>query len=124
MSKKKEITINTRVDATLHKQMIEKANAYFNGNLSALIRCASVKYSEASTGPELDNQLIAVVESAIKIIRRIGTNHNQVARNINEKMKLSHLAFTSNDLLPFSQFSGELKTVEDMLRYLYNMIKE
>ena len=42
MSMKKEIATNTIFDATLHKQMIEKANACFNDNLSALIRCASV----------------------------------------------------------------------------------
>lgn len=124
MSTKKVITINTRVDETLHKQMLEKAAIYFNGNLSALIRCASVKYSEASQPTEPNHQLVAVMESAIKVIRRIGINHNQVARNINEKMKLSHLAFTSNDLLPFSQFGDELKTVENMLQYLYNMIKQ
>ena len=36
---KKEI--NTKVDMTLHKQMIEKGNAYFNGYLKVPIRCTS-----------------------------------------------------------------------------------
>lgn len=126
MSKKKEITINTRVDATLHKQMIEKANAYFNGNLSALIRCASLKYSEdASTSEpsETNPQLIALISTAIKKIDRIGVNHNQATKCINEKMKMSPLAFTANDLLPFSQFGGDMKTIQEMLRYLYDMLK-
>ena len=30
MSKKKEITINTRVDETIHRLMREKAATYFN----------------------------------------------------------------------------------------------
>ena len=126
MSKKKEITINTRVDETTYKQMREKAATYFKGNMSALIRCATLKYSEEAVTAEptgTNPRLIALISTAIKKIDKIGVNHNQAVKCINEKMKMSPLAFTANDLLPFSQFAGDMKTIQDMLRYLYEMLK-
>ena len=130
MSKKKEITINTRVDETIHRQMREKASTYFRGNISALIRCASLKYSEEVTSSEpseTNPRLISLISTAIKKIDRIGVNHNQavkcINKCINEKMKMSPLAFTAHDLVPFSQFSGDMKTIQEMLHYLYEMLK-
>lgn len=126
MSKKKEITINTRVDETIHRQMREKAATYFGGNMSALVRCASLRYSEeimSSETTEANLRLIALISTAIKKIDKIGVNHNQAVKCINEKMKMSPLAFTANDLLPFNQFGGEMKIIQDMLRYLYEMLK-
>ena len=126
MSKKKEITINTRVDETIYKQMREKAATYFKGNMSALIRCATLKYSEEAVTAEptgTNPRLIALISTANKKIDKIGVNHNQAVKCINEKMKMSPLAFTANDLLPFSQFGGEMKIIQDMLRYLYEMLK-
>ena len=126
MSKKKEITINTRVDETTYKQMREKAATYFKGNMSALIRCATLKYSEEAVTaepPGTNPRLIALISTAIKKIDKIGVNHNQAVKCINEKMKMSPLAFTANDLLPFSQFGGDMKSIQEMLRYLYEMLK-
>ncbi|MBD5287437.1 MAG: hypothetical protein HDS27_07925 [Bacteroides sp.] len=126
MSKKKEITINTRIDETIHRQMHEKAATYFKGNMSALIRCATLKYSEEAVTAEptgTNPRLMALISTAIKKIEKIGVNHNQAVKCINEKMKMSPLAFTANDLLPFSQFGGDLKTIQEMLRYLYEMLK-
>ncbi|MDE6650720.1 MAG: hypothetical protein K2K45_12410 [Muribaculaceae bacterium] len=126
MSKKKEITINTRVDETIHRQMREKAAAYFKGNMSALIRCATLKYSEDVPTSELsedNHRLTALISTASKKIDKIGVNHNQVVKCINEKMKMSPHAFTANDLLPFNQFGSDMKIIQDMLRYLYEMLK-
>ena len=126
MTKKKEITINTRVDETIHRQMREKAATYFGGNMSALVRCASLKYSEdvtASENTDTNPQLIALISTIMKKIDKIGVNHNQVVKCINEKMKMSPLAFTANDLLPFSQFGKDLKSIQEMLCYLYEMLK-
>ena len=125
MSKKKEITINTRVDETIHRQMREKAAAYFNGNISALIRCATLRYTEEATTAEPSGttpQLIALISTMMKKIDKIGVNHNQAVKCINEKMKMSPLAFTANDLLPFNQFAGDMKIIQEMLRYLYDML--
>jgi len=124
MPTKKGITINTRVDETLHKQMREKAATYFGGNISALVRCASLKYSEEVQLSEPNNNLTDVMEAALKQVRKIGTNHNQAVRCVNEKMKMSPLAFLPSDLSPFIKFSERLKTVESMLSCLHNMIKE
>ena len=126
MSKKKEVTINTRVDETIHRQMREKAATYFGGNMSALIRCASLKYSEEVTSSETTEtnpQLIALISTVMKKIDKIGINHNQVVKCINEKMKMSPLAFTANDLLPFNQFGRDVTIIQEMLRYLYEMLK-
>ncbi len=124
MPTKKEITINTRLNIEDHKQMRKKADSYFGGNMSALVRCASLKYSEEVQPSEPNSNLIDVMDAALKQIRKISTNHNQAVKCINEKMKMSPLAFLSSDLRPFNEFTEQLKTVEDMLRYLHNMIKE
>ncbi len=124
MSNKKQITINTRLNVDDHKQMRQRADTYFGGNMSALVRCASLKYTEDAQSSEPNGNLTDVMEAALKQIRKIGTNHNQAVKCINEKMKMSPLAFLPSDLLPFNEFAESMKTVEDMLRYLYNMIKE
>lgn len=123
MSNKKEITINTRLNDADHKEMRKKADAYFGGNLSALVRCASLKYTEDVLPSEPNSNLTDVMEAALKQIRKIGNNHNQAVKCINEKMKMSPLAFLPSDLRPFNEFTEQLKTVEDMLRYLYNIVK-
>ncbi len=123
MPTKKEITINTRLNVNDHKKMREKADTYFGGNMSALVRCASLKYSEEMQLSEPNNNLTDVMEAVLKQVRKIGTNHNQAVRCVNEKMKMSPLAFLPSDLRPFNEFTDQLKTMEDMLRYLYNMIK-
>ena len=81
----------------------------------------SRSYDYGTKGTNL--RLIALVSTAIKKIEKIGVNHNQAVKCINEKMKMSPLAFTPNDLLPFSQFGGDLKTIQEMLRYLYEILK-
>ncbi|MDE7419255.1 MAG: hypothetical protein K2N35_03510, partial [Muribaculaceae bacterium] len=111
---------------TIHRQMREKAATYFKGNMSALIRCATLRYTQEATTTEpigTNPRLIALISTAIKKIDKIGVNHNQVVKCINEKMKMSPLAFTANDLFPLSQFGGDLKTIQEILRYLYEMLK-
>ncbi len=124
MSNKKGITINTRLNKADHKEMRKKADTYFGGNMSALVRCASLKYSEDVQPSEPNHEETYVMDAILKQIRKIGTNHNQAVKSINEKMKMSPLAFLPSDLRPFNEFTDQLKTVENMLRYLYNMIKE
>jgi len=123
MPTKKEITINTRLNEADHEQMREKADTYFGGNMSALIRCASLKYSEEVAHSEPNSKLTDVMEAALKQIRKISTNHNQAVKCINEKMKMSPLAFLPSDLRSFNEFAESMKTVENMLRYIYNIIK-
>ncbi len=124
MTTKKEITINTRLNVDDHKQMRDKADTYFGGNMSALVRCASLKYSEEVQPSEPNTNMTDAMEAILKQIRKIGFNHNQAVKCINEKMKMSPLAFLPADLHPFNEFAESMKTVENMLRCLHNMIKE
>lgn len=57
-----------------------------------------------------------------KHVKKTGVNVNQVAKCINEKMKLSPHAFTANDFLPFRRFCDELNTVQEMSKHLYNLL--
>ena len=61
MATKKEITINTRLNIDDHKQMREKADTYFGGNMSALVRCASLKYSKEMQLSKPNNNLTDVM---------------------------------------------------------------
>lgn len=115
MPAKKQITLNIRVDETLHTEMLAKAKTYFKGNLSALIRCASVNYSEKPVTTEPNLQINALIATAIRKIDKIGVNHNQIAKHINEKMKMSPMAFLSSDLQSFADFGNELREVKDIL---------
>lgn len=81
------------------------------------------KNSEDIQPSESNHEVTDVMEAALKQIRKIGINHNQAVKCINEKMKMSPLAFLPSDLRPINEFTEQLKTVEDMLRYLYNMVK-
>lgn len=122
MSDKKTIIIRFRVDEKIHTEMQTKADEYFNGNLSALIRCATIQYN-GKQGADCENpQMIALLNSALKLIGRIGTNSNQVVKHINEQQKTFPLSLRASDLLPFSQYCNDWVTVQDMLKYLYNLI--
>lgn len=122
MSDKKTIIIRFRVDENIHKEMQAKADEYFSGNLSALIRCATLQYNEKKGAVSEHPQMIALLNSALKLIGRIGTNSNQVVKHINEQQRMFPLSLRASDLLPFSQFHDDWATVQDMLKYLYNLI--
>ncbi len=122
---KKERTIKFRLDDEMHSLIFDKATDGFDGNISSFLRCAAVTYSGdpikfQSTGT--DNRIIGLLNSIDKQENKIGVNLNQVVKAINEKMKMSPLAFSGTDLLPFSQFCKELKTVQEMYRYIYDIL--
>ena len=122
MSDKKTIIIRFRVDERIHKEMQTKADEYFTGNLSALIRCAAIRYHEEQVADRENPQIIALLNSALKLIGRIGTNSNQIIKHVNEQQKKFPLSLRASDLLPFSQFCDDWATVQNMLKYLYNLI--
>lgn len=121
MSDKKTIIIRFRVDERIHKEMQTKADEYFSGNLSALIRCATIQYNEKQYTERENPQMIALLNSTLKLIGRIGTNSNQIIKHINEQQRMFPLSLRASDLLPFSQFHDDWVTVQDMLKYLYNL---
>lgn len=121
----KDRTIKLRVDNDLHSLITGKAADGFDGNISAFLRCAAVTYSGdiiQSQNTGADNRIIGLLTSIEKQENRTGVNVNQVAKCINEKMKLSPYAFSASDLSPFSQFCKELKTVQEMYRYIHDIL--
>lgn len=121
----KDRTIKLRVDNDLHTLIAGKAADGFDGNISAFLRCAAVTYSGdiiQSQNTGADNRIIGLLTSIEKQENRIGVNVNQVVKAINEKNKLSPYAFTANDLSPFSKFCKELNTVQEMYRYVYDIL--
>lgn len=121
----KDRTIKLRVDNDLHTLIAGKAADGFDGNISAFLRCAAVTYSGdtiQSQYTRVDNRIIGLLTSIEKQYNRTGINVNQVVKAINEKMKLSPYAFSASDLSPFSQFCKELKTVQEMYRYIHDIL--
>lgn len=122
MPDKKSITIKIRVDSQTHAEMKSRADRYTDSNLSAFIRCATLKYNEEPVADRDNPRMIALIKSAIKLIERIGTNTNQVAKHINEQQKMNPYSLRGAYLLPFGQFCEGTDKIQQMLTYLYNMI--
>jgi len=118
----KSETIKIRVDSQTLSEIQSRADRYTNGNLSAFVRCATLQYNEKQVAERENPQMIASLNSALKLIGRIGTNSNQVIRHINEQQKMFPLYLKASDLLPFRQFHNDWTTVQDMLKYLSNLI--
>lgn len=118
----KSITIKIRIDSQTYSEIRSRADRYTDGNLSAFVRCATLKYSEQPVADRDNPRMIALIKSAIKLIERIGTNTNQIAKHINEQQKMSPYSLRAADLLPFGQFCEGTDKIQQMLKYLYNMI--
>ena len=88
MTDKKSITIKIRVDSQTHAEIQSRADRYTDGNLSAFVRCATLKYEEQPITDHDNPRMFALIKSAIKLIERTGTNTNQVAKHINEQQSL------------------------------------
>lgn len=111
-----------RVDSQTHAEMQSRADRYTDGNLSAFVRCATLKYEEQPMADRDNPRMIALIKSAIKLIERTGTNTNQVAKHINEQQKMNPYSLRAADLLPFGLFCEGTDKIQQMLTYLYNMI--
>ena len=123
----KDKVIKVRLSEDIHKQIVGKAEKDFDGNISGLIRWAAVsciKATPQSVNSDKDNRIIGLLTSINKGESKIGVNLNQIAKAINEKMKLFPESFTAYDLSPFRQFSDDMKIVQDMYRYIYKLLVE
>lgn len=118
----KSITIKIRVDSQTHVEMQSRADRYTDGNLSAFVRCATLKYNEQPVADSDNPRMIALIKSAIKLIEKTGTNTNQVAKHINEQQKMNPYSLQAADLLPFGLFCEGTDKIQQMLTYLYNMM--
>lgn len=121
----KDKIIKVRLSEDINKQIVKKAEKDFDGNISCFIRWAAVsciKVTPQSVNSDKDNRIIGLLTSINNGNSKIGVNLNQTAKAINEKMKLFPESFTAKDLSPFRQFCDDLKTVQEMWRYMYNLL--
>jgi len=116
----KTIIIRLRVDEATAKAIRSKANSYFNGNISACICCATLKYEGEVTPSPATSEIKAVLSAILRQLKKIGTNLNQTAHQINERMKVSPYGLSASDIQPFVFFRNDLSTIWEHI----NQIKE
>ena len=113
-----------RVDAETLNQMQLVAEKHFNGNLSAFIRCATLSYkSESQTKVTVNPRVTALLTSVNRQLSKIGTNVNQITRQINEKMKGNPRKLSAADLSPFIEFLENLQNIKDLFGEIKEILK-
>ncbi len=106
-------------DATA-KAIRTKADSHFKGNISACIRCATLQYNGEVTLPTANSETTALLSAILRQLKKIGTNVNQTAYQINERMKVSPYGLSASDIQPFVFFRNDLSAIWEHL----NQIKE
>ncbi len=119
-SNNKTIIIRLRVDAATANAIRTKADSLFNGNISACIRCATLQYNREATPSLANSEIAASLTAILRQLKKIGTNVNQTARQINERMKVSPYGLSASDIQPFVLFRNDLSAIWEHL----NQIKE
>ena len=119
-SNNKTIIIRLRVDEATAKAIRAKADKHFNGNISACIRCATLQYDGEATPSSVNSEIPALLSAILRHLKKIGTNVNQTAHQINERMKVSPYGLSASDIQPFVFFRNELSAIWEHL----NQIKE
>lgn len=119
-SNNKTIIIRLRVDEATAKAIRAKADNHFNGNISACIRCATLKYDGEATPPSTNSETTALLTAILRQLKKIGTNINQTAHQINERMKVSPYGLSASDIQPFVLFRKDLSAIWEHL----NQIKD
>ncbi len=97
-----------------------KADSLFNGNISACIRCATLQYKGEVAPSPATSEITALLTAILRQLKKIGTNVNQTARQINERMKMSPYGLSTSDIQPFVFFRNDLSAIWEHL----NQIKE
>ncbi len=119
-SNNKNIIIRLRVDEVTAKAIRTKADSLFNGNISAYIRCATLQYDGEVTPSSANSEITALLTAILRQLKKIGTNVNQTAHQINERMKVSPYGLSASDIQPFVLFRKDLSAIWEHL----NQIKE
>jgi len=119
-SNNKNIIIRLRVDEGTAKVIRAKADSHFNGNISACIRCATLQYNGKVTPSPATSEITALLSAILRQLKKIGTNVNQTARQINECMKVSPYGLSASDIQPFVLFRNDLSAIWEHI----NQIKE
>lgn len=119
-SNNKNIIIRLRVDEATANAIRAKAESHFNGNISACIRCAALQYDGEAAPSSANSEITALLSAILRQLKKIGTNVNQTAHQINELMKVSPYGLSASDIQPFVLFRKDLSTIWEDL----NQIKE
>ena len=119
-SNNKTIIIRLRVDEATAKAIRTKADSHFNGNLSACIRCATLQYDGEATPSLANSETTALLTAILRQLKKIGTNVNQTAHQINERMKVSPYGLSASDIQPCVSFRNDLSAIWEHL----NQIKD
>lgn len=114
-SNNKNIIIRLRVDEVTANAIRAKANRHFNGNISACIRCATLKYDGEAMPSPSTSEIAALLTAILRQLKKIGTNVNQTARQINERMKVSPYGLSASDIQPFVYFRNDLSAIWEHL---------
>ena len=113
-----------RVDTETLNQMQSIAEKHFNGNLSAFVRCATLSYQpESKTEVTVNPRITGLLTSVNRHLSKIGTNVNQIARQINEKMKGTSRKLSAADLSPFIEFLENLQNIKDLFGEIKEILK-
>lgn len=119
-SNNKTIIIRLRVDEATAKAIRSKADNHFNGNISACIRCATLQYDGEVVSSSSNSEMTALLSAILRQLKKIGTNLNQTAHQINERMKASPYGLSASEIQPFVFFRNDLSAIWEHL----NQIKE
>ena len=119
-SNNKTIIIRLRVDEATANSIRAKADSHFNGNISACIRCSTLQYNGEVVPSSANSDITALLSAILRQLKKIGTNVNQTAHQINERMKVSPYGLSASDIQPFVLFRKDLSAIWEHL----NQIKE
>ena len=114
-SNNKTIIIRLRVDEATAKAIRAKADRHFNGNISACIRCATLQYDGEATPSSVNSEIPALLSAILRHLKKIGTNVNQTAHQINERMKVSPYGLSTSDIQTFVLFRNDLSDIWEHL---------
>lgn len=113
-----------RVDTETLNKIQSIAEKHFNGNLSAFIRCATLSYKpESKTEVTVNPRVTGLLTSVNRQLSKIGTNVNQIARQINEKMKGTSRKLSAADLSPFMEFSENIIIIKETFTEIREILK-
>jgi len=117
-SNNKNIIIRLRVDEATTNAIRAKADSHFNGNISACIRCATLQYDGEAMPSPSNSEIAALLTAILRQLKKIGTNVNQTARQINEHMKVSPYGLSASNIQPFVLFRKDLSAIWENLNQI------
>lgn len=117
-SNNKNIIIRLRVDEATAEAIRTKADSHFNGNISACIRCAALQYDGEAAPSSANSEITALLSAILRQLKKIGTNVNQTAHQINERMKVSPYGLSASDIQPFVLFRKDLSAIWEHLNQI------